>query len=106
MECRGACMGIEDSISYNQRAEKLLKSLTMNCLNSIILDRGRNINEYAVIKIENGKYIGFGYMDKCECISHPAEVDLYIEKHHDNRDIQAIIRHFINNGKIVKKIDY
>lgn len=106
MECNGACIGKEDNEKYNLRAKKFLSSVTFKNKNSILIDSGRNCNEFAVIKIENGKYIGFGYMDTSDPVTDLQSVDDYIIRYPDNHEVQSIIRSFITNKKIIKKIDY
>lgn len=106
MECKGACIGKEDCKSYNHRAEKFLSSISFKNRNTILIDTGRSCEEYSIIKIENGKYIGFGYVDKDQSILNPQEFDDYIIKYQDNHEVQSMLRSFIEKKKILKKIDY
>lgn len=72
----------------------------------IIVDAGRNFDEYSVIKIERGKYIGYGYIDRDIPITSPAVINDYISNFDDNREIQSIIRNHLNAGRVVKVIRY
>ncbi len=106
MECKGACIGLESPETYNLRAVKLLKMLTFEHRNIILIDTGRNSDEYSVVKIENGKYVGFGYFESSESISTPEQVDDYIVKYSDTRDIQSILRNYLRKQKVLKKIEF
>jgi DNA polymerase III subunit epsilon len=62
-QCQGACIGKEKPGAYNQRVTNAINSLGNGCDNMFIIDKGRHTEERAVVKIEQGKYIGFGYFD-------------------------------------------
>ena len=69
-----------------------------------IIDRGRNNNEKSCIKIENGKYIGYGFFERSLHYSNLLELDAYIDNYDDNKDVRAIIRSFIHQKKVRKII--
>ncbi len=104
-ECNGACIGKESPESYNSRAELLLneQNYKHNCF--YILDSGRNENEYAVVKIDNEKYIGYGYIGKDFCSSDPELLNDCIKKFDDNRDVQKIIKTYLRKNKQVALIN-
>ncbi|MBN2213963.1 MAG: GIY-YIG nuclease family protein [Bacteroidales bacterium] len=105
MSCRGACAGLESPENYNRRACQLLEKLTFKNNNMLIIDSGRRADEFAVVKIENGKYMGFGYVDASESITDPEQVNDYINSYPDNHDVQSIIRSYLRN-KHVHQIIY
>ena len=106
MNCRGACIGMESASDYNRRAQKLIEALSYEQENVILVDSGREPDEFSVVMIENGKYQGFGYIDAAESISDPVQVNDYINKYSDNHDIQAILRSFIRRKKVLKIIHF
>ncbi len=106
MECRGACIGIEPPEEYNKRAVKLIRHFMYDNQNMIIVDAGRNFDEYSVIKIENGKYIGYGYIDRDIQITDPDIIDDCISRFNDNLEVQSIIRHHLNAGKVLKVLRF
>jgi DNA polymerase-3 subunit epsilon len=106
MNCRGACIGKESVPDYNRRAQKLIDALTYENENLILVDSGRRIDEYSVVKIENGKYRGYGYVDASEPISDPEQVNDYIKKYPDNHDIQSILRSYLKKRKVLKIIHF
>lgn len=95
-ECNGACKGEEKPDDYNHRVDKALENYTLPYLDFFLLDFGREKDEKAVVKIENGKYIGFGYIN---CNGEAASTDMLndcIKPYPDNKDVRQIIRSFIN----------
>jgi DNA polymerase-3 subunit epsilon len=94
------------SREYNKRAAVPVQNIVYDNNNLIIIDKGRNFEEYSIVKIKNGKYIGFGYIDRDIQISHPGLFDEYINKYEDNRDIQGIISKFLSNNRVIEVIRY
>jgi DNA polymerase-3 subunit epsilon len=106
MSCKGACIGTEPASEYNKRAQRLLETLTFKKENMILFDSGRRLDEFSIVKIENGKYIGFGYVDASESISDPEQVNDYINKYPDNHDVQSILRSYLRKKNVLKIIHF
>lgn len=64
-QCRGGCAGEEDPDSYNLRAEQARLHLR-NVFDDdfLLFDEGRTHDEASVILVRDGKYQGFGYIDR------------------------------------------
>ena len=64
-QCRGGCAGEESPDEYNLRAEEARLHLR-NVFDEdfLLFDRGRSHDEASVILVEEGKYQGFGFIDK------------------------------------------
>ncbi|HEX2936693.1 MAG TPA: exonuclease domain-containing protein [Bacteroidales bacterium] len=105
-ECNGACIGSEDPSSYNQRANQIISNFEYEEDSFFILDRGRNSGEYAVVQINNGKYLGFGYLNDELSINSSCELCNCIKNYPDNREIQQIIKSFIKSHPKIKLIKY
>ncbi len=103
-ECKGACIGKESPSEYNERAKKLLEKHLYKHKSFIIIDSGRNPDELAVVKIENGKYLGYGYTDIING-SDAIILGECIKKYNDNRDIQQIIKSYIGKNKNIHVIE-
>lgn len=106
MNCRGACTGLESPSDYNMRADQLLEELTFQNKNMLIVDSGRRADELSVVKIENGKYMGFGYVDSSETITNPDQVDDFIMNYPDNHDVQSILRSYLRKKNVYKIIRF
>ncbi len=105
-KCKGACIGEEDAESYNQRALLAQDYFhTYAGKNFVIWDKGRNADEKSMILIENGLYIGWGYINKNDYLQNIHEAKERITREYDNRDIQKIITAWIKKyPKTVKKL--
>jgi DNA polymerase III subunit epsilon len=68
------------------------------------IDRGRNAEEHSVIRIKNGQYMGFGYIDKDIQLTDSAMLDDYIKLYPDSNEIQYLIRKYIKTHPGIKVI--
>ncbi len=104
--CKGACIGKEPPELYNARAKKVIEGYDFGIRNLLIIDTGRNPYEKSVIKIENGKYIGFGYFAPSFAAEDPDIFHECITPYPDNREVQQIIRQYLRNNKVDRIMVY
>jgi len=104
--CNGACIGKEPPESYNLRAMKVISGYDFGIHNLLIIDAGRNTDEKSAVKIENGKYMGFGYFAAAFAENDQEIIHECIHAYPDNREVQQIIKHYLKNNKIDKVIVY
>jgi DNA polymerase-3 subunit epsilon len=104
--CKGACIGKEPPGLYNLRARKVISGYDFGIHNLLIIDTGRNLEEKSVIKIENGKYIGFGYFTAAFADNDQAIIHECIHSYPDNREVQQIIKQYLRNNKVDSVIVY
>lgn len=104
--CRGACCGEEDPKIYNERALMALDEFIFRERNFFIIDRGRDPDERSVVKIINGKYEGFGFFSINDVGFGLTAVHECIRRAKDNRDIQVIIKGYLNNHRVERIIDF
>lgn len=63
-KCHGACIGEESPESYNARLEQALAGLRKKLTGSyFIIEEGRSRGEKAVIGVQDGRYVGYGYVE-------------------------------------------
>jgi DNA polymerase-3 subunit epsilon len=105
-QCDGACSGKEAPETYNSRVEAAIESLRYRHENFLIVGNGRNPDEDSVVQVENGKYKGFGFVDREFAGDGIDTLIDAVEPRMDNRDVQRILRHFLNQGKTRKIIPY
>lgn len=105
-QCKGACVQNEPAEEYNVRANELIYNLNYDHQSFFIIDKGRTENEKGVVKIEHGKYIGFGYINVD--LVHPDMESLSdgIKNYPDNRDVQQIIRTYLKQHAVEKLIPF
>lgn len=104
-QCRGACIGEEVVEQYNYRVQDAIDQLTYFHRDFVILDKGRSADEQSVVLVENGVYRGFGFLNKEEEVKQAADLRDYIKTFEDNRDVQQIIRSYLNNKKVEKILE-
>jgi len=104
--CFGACTGKENADLYNLRVNSGISSFKYRSPDFFIIDQGRSQNEHAVVKIEKGRYIGFGFLSEDSGYIDLESLHDCIKPYQDNRDIQYIIRGSINRRKGLKIIDF
>lgn len=104
-DCRGACSGRENAESYNLRVNKSISSLQYRSRNFFIIDKGRTINEKAIIKIANGRFVGFGFIGIDDASDNLELLHDCIQKYIDNRDTHTIIKGYLNRSKSLKIIE-
>ena len=104
--CRGACIGKEAPVSYNQRVDKLIARFQFKHSSFYILEEGRTPEELAVVKIDCGKYIGYGYTDSNLAGNSIGQLNACISSYEDNRDVQQIIRSYLHTHHSLKMIPF
>jgi DNA polymerase III subunit epsilon len=104
--CLGACCGEEKPASYNERAIAVLDEFIFTERNFFIIDRGRDSEERAAVKIINGKYAGYGYFNINDVGFGLTAVHDCIRNATDNRDIQVIIKGYLKNHRVERIIDF
>lgn len=105
-QCHGACIGEEAPEAYNRRASDAVQSLEFTEKNQIILDTGRNAHEFSVVMIENGHYLGYGFIDRDTPVENPGNLREILTSGADNREVRRIINEFIKKRKVVKILTF
>ncbi len=98
-QCKGACVGEEPPQEYNERVEALLKSLSCRFENAVIIDKGKDGDDKSLVMIENGTYIGYGYISNDNTVTLPDGFKDFIETMEDNLDVRRIISGYLKNNK-------
>ncbi len=101
--CHGACLGKEPADEYNYRVDEAIERYIYRENNFFVIDKGRIEDEYAVAKVYNGCYQGFGYINK-EDMKNKVLLNACIKPYADNKDIQVIIKGYLRKYPDVKVI--
>lgn len=105
-QCLGACIGKEAPADYNLRVANAINSLGNGSENLFIIDKGRHCDERSVVKIGQGKYLGYGYFDPSAVNGNPEVLSDCIRHFEDNRDVQQIIKLYLRQEKMEKVIRF
>lgn len=89
--CDGACVKEVRAGDYNLRFNEAVASFSEPESTFAILGKGREHHERSVVLVENGKYKGFGYIDKDIAVSRAEELKDYLGYYTDSVDTMRII---------------
>lgn len=98
-KCFGACVDEESAESYNTRVQKAINSIGLASKSFLLFDRGRSDSEKSVVKVINGKLIGYGFFDPSSIDGNLSLIDDIITHCSDNRDAHQIVRSFLAKAK-------
>lgn len=104
--CRGACIGKESPVDYNERASKASDEFIFTRRNFFIIDKGRDNEERCAVKIVNGKYAGWGYFNINDMGFGLSAVHECIKASRDNSDIQVILKQYLKSNRVEKIIEF
>lgn len=93
-QCKGACLGIEPSESYNIRAQRALDSFGLGSDSFLLLDKGRSADERSVLKVLHGKVIGYGFFDPTYVSGDMSLIDDCLTTCPDNRAVHQLVKSF------------
>ena len=68
----------------------------------MVLDRGREESELSVVLVENGKYMGYGFVEKEFAESPPEVLRACIQPYMDTKDVRQIINLYLRQEKPMK----
>jgi len=95
-QCKGACIGEETAADYNIKVQKALENYHFEKQNFLVIDKGRNEEEKSVVKVEGGKYLGFGFVSETGGIDQLHE---RIQPMKDNREVRQIINSYLRKNE-------
>jgi DNA polymerase-3 subunit epsilon len=101
-ECQGACIKKESVESYNERVQLALSKMEFSKDNFVILDQGRTKKEKSVIWVENGSYLGFGYLPFQMWKTNSDKWFEFLERQTEDKDDRAIISLFLRKNPEVQ----
>ncbi|MCF8302673.1 MAG: GIY-YIG nuclease family protein [Bacteroidales bacterium] len=105
-QCNGACIGEESPEAYNIRVSTAIDSFSYDHKSFLLIDRGRTDNERAVVKVESGCYMGFGYADVNMINGNLELLKECVKRYDNNRDAQAIIKKYMRRKKVEQIITF
>lgn len=94
----------KNSEQYNIRMREILNNFSLNGKNELLIDRGRTIEERSLIRVENGKVIGYGFYDLNHQITRPEILQNIITPVNNIQNATHIVQKYLRTNKIVKSI--
>lgn len=99
-KCKGICAEEEEITSYNKRATEIIESIVFKNENFALIDHGKTMDERSLILIENGHYVGHGYIDRSDTFSSLEECKGHVKKSVFYPDSDDLIRGFLKNNRL------
>ncbi len=93
--CDGACSGKVSPKEYNERVRRALDTLHEDKETVAIVGTGRTGDERSVVLIEDGTYLGHGFVSADFAPKTIDEIRERIHAYPDNQDIQKIIHGYL-----------
>lgn len=101
--CKGVCRASETVEAYNTKVKEAIYYMQNNLLDVILKEPGRHTDEEGFIMIQQGNYLGYGFVDKTEHIVNPEDLEAFLIPQKDSIDIQKILkRHLLTPTNKVK----
>jgi DNA polymerase-3 subunit epsilon len=97
--CKGACQGVESVKKYNKRAQKAVDSFFDEGESVAIIGQGRKVEEKSLVLIENGNYVGFGFVPKEESIGSLESARNFIKPSKENKVVQNLVNSYLLNPR-------
>lgn len=98
-DCKGACMGVEKVKKYNKRVYKAIDSFSGLGESVAIIGKGRKAREQSVVLVEQGKYLGFGFIDSEVSIHDMEEAKNFVRKGVETATVQNLINSYLQNPR-------
>ncbi|MDO4881041.1 MAG: exonuclease domain-containing protein [Capnocytophaga sp.] len=105
-KCFGACTEKELPDLYNDRVKKALEKYTLSHRTFVILDKGRSVEERSVILVENGKCLGYGFINLNYQLTHIEILKNIITPIRNTFFVQHSIQNHLRKNKYVKIISF
>ncbi|TNE54884.1 MAG: DNA polymerase III subunit epsilon [Bacteroidetes bacterium] len=103
-KCFGACVGVEPPESYNARVDEAMLVLSRGLSGSfVLLEDGRLDGEKAVVAVQDGQYLGFGFVDSDGSMGG-VELLESVSLPFADPDAARIIRGYMDSRKRITKI--
>ncbi len=104
-ECKGACIKKEALLDYNDRAQKVIDKYSISSYNCILVEKGREVGEYAAILIQNGKLKGMGFYDLNHQINNIHILESLITPMKGDANTTHIIESYLRKRRVKKIIE-
>lgn len=95
--CYGACATEEPHTTYNERVNKAIESFSAGQPSFVIFGQGRNEDESSYVMVENGNYLGYGFIPASRTIFEPELLKGFLERHPHDHHTENILAFFLTN---------
>ncbi len=93
--CSGLCKTALDVSEYNSSVNQAVASLENHSETLYIKEKGRNVEEDAILYLKNGEYQGFGFIPKETTITTDADIEPFVQLQENTRETQMIVASYL-----------
>ena len=93
--CDGICRGEESVKKYNWKVSKAIAFVKTKDENFAFKEKGRNISEQAFVYIENGKYAGYGFIEKENVVASFDDLGAFLIRQKNTLETQRIVQTYL-----------
>ena len=93
--CQGVCRGEESVDEYNARVRSAIKITSASRENFLIKERGRQSGEDAIVCIQDGCYLGYGFVSRDQTISSQEDLMAHIIPQQHTIESQQLISSYL-----------
>ncbi len=93
--CKGICRGMEDASAYNERLALAIEELKSMKGSFVLKEKGRNADEDAFVLVQDGLYIGYGFIDRREIISSFEDFMAFLIPQKNTMETERIIKSYL-----------
>lgn len=104
--CKGACIGIEPPLEYNERVMEMIEKYSYHDQNMLVIDRGREIDEKSALLVEEGEFKGIGYFNLNHQLNNIDIIRSIITPMRNDQDARHIIQNYLRRNKRLKIIQF
>lgn len=104
--CKGACRGEEEPDLYNQRVEQAIAYLNDISKNFFVVEEDKDSDTVSIVKVENGKFVGYGYVSNDFLSGNPQELHDMITSSTETSSSVKIINVYIGKSRTAKVIQF
>ena len=90
--CKGICRGKEAAAAYNKRVQASIDNMMSEKQTYIIKDKGRTIDEDALVLVQEGVYSGYGFVPQSAPVNSIEDILAYITPQKDNLETTRLIQ--------------
>lgn len=104
--CSGACMGVEQPDAYNVRCVAAVSSFYEGHGSAVLVGKGRTGREQSLVLVENGKFFGFGFLDRKAPIDDFTSLRKVIARGQETPTVQNLINSYLLNPRDARLVVY
>ena len=90
--CGGICRGDESNQSYNQKVLNAINYMQESKQSFFIREKGRNVDEDAIVLMQDGRYSGYGFISKSAEINSLEDMLSFVTPQKDSMETKRLIQ--------------